>query len=350
MFESKKRQLFVFWQFNGNNTAWCELKCPQCYGGKKEMKHYWNGDVEGWERGFEKLDHDHGDTGLFFVESYGESMSSRGFYETVEMIGRHPTWTLNIVTNYYNNPERLLQSRLAKEKRLFINACWHPEGVPDKVQDWENFKRHCLMTKASGVPLHVLYCWFPPNTHLFPMYFKWLDANCIRVTVRRFIGKKGGIKLPFFRGPVGGEKYPSWMSEAEKGFLYSQVCAKVKKYGLNLVESKGMACIAGRDLILVKSNGDVGLCADFEDYPDLGNVLQGTVKLRDGLIRCPSRLCGGDYGMLHLVDSDFGELPKRLANDTFVSQVEGLPNGVCPVPYPNRAEMLKWLELIEREK
>ena len=343
-----KRKLFTFWQFNGDNKSWCNFKCPYCYGGPKEMKHYWNGDVKGWEQAFERLNRD-----IYFVFSYGEAMGSHGFYECVDMIGEHPSWTLNIITNLSFSPERLIQSRLGREKRVFITACWHPLGVPDRVQAWEKFKKHLLMLKEAEIPVHVMMVWYKPQIRWFPEYFEWLDRHDIRIGVRRFIYPRYRTikKIPIVRnwrwfiGKGVLENY----TEAERGYLYAYTCPKVTKYSLDLASSRGRLCTAGKDMILVKCDGTVALCADCCGRSFvLGNVFDENYKLSEELVRCPTHTCGGDYGMLHLVDERFGSLPKKLWNDTFISQVENIPQG-SPVPYKHRVEMLKWLEVLKRE-
>lgn len=342
------RQLFVFWQFNGDNSSWCNQFCPYCYGGKKKMKHFWNGDITKWEKAFERLNRD-----IYFVMSYGETMGGHGFYECVDMIGRHPTWTLCIVTNLSFSPEKLIASRLGQEKRVFINPCWHPLGVTDRVQGWETFKKHVLMLKEAGIPTHVLYLWYKPQIKWFPKYFEWLDSHDIRVSVRRYVGNIGGFKLPMERvlkhlgipTSVGGRNYPKDHMHAELGYLYSSTCSKVIEYGVECASTKGKLCTAGKDMILVKYDGIVGLCADFYNYR-LGNIFDESFKLNIQPTHCPTTICGGDYGMLHLADERFGSLPQRLWNDTFVSQVEEIPQS-SPVVYLKRADMLKYLEMLK---
>lgn len=342
--EGPMRQLFVFWQFNGDNTSWCNQTCPYCYGGDKEMRHYWNGNIAGWEQAFARLHRD-----IYFVFSYGEAMGSHGFYECVDMIGEHPTWTLNIITNLSISPERLIHSRLGKEKRVFITACWHPLGVPNRVQGWEAFKSHLLMLKESEIPLHVMMVWYKPQIQWFPQYFDWCDRHNIRIGVRRFVYPTGPrilrrilrrIYPQQFAGKARLESY----TEAEKGYIYAYTCPKVTEYGLNLASPYGKLCTAGQDMILVKHDGTVTLCADcYGTNHELGNLFDTNFKLKNHPIRCPTNTCGGDYGMLHLMDERFGTLPERLWHDTFISQVEDIPQAT-PVPYPKRAEMLQWLE------
>jgi hypothetical protein len=345
---SEKRQLFIFFQFAGNNFSYCNQVCPYCYGGKqKDQQSYWNGDINKWEKAFENLDIQHGNSGIYFVMSYGESMGMQGFYECVDMIGRHPTWTLCIVSNLSFSPERLINTRLVREGRLFLHPCWHPFGMADgnRSRGWAAFKRHLLMLKKAGVPIHVLYLWWKPQISLFPEYFYWLDANNIRVNVRRYVGKIGDYKLPFFRRTFGGKTYPKAYTKAEHGFIYANTCPKVSKYGLDLVSPKGRLCTAGKDMILVKFNGEVAYCADTENT-NIGNVFDPDFRLSNEPIKCPTCLCGGDYGMLHLVDDEFQANPVQLPKDAFLSIAENLQQG-SPVPYPKRAEMLKWLKQIK---
>ena len=200
---AKGRQIFIFWEFGGDNRSWCNQQCGYyyrgqlyCYGTKnKAMKSFWNGKPEQWEHVFERLDREHGNTGIYFVMSYGESMGMNGFYDCVDIIGRHPTWTLCIVTNLSLCPTRLVNSKLAKDGRLFMHPSWHPYGMPDRFKGWEIFKKHLLILKEAKVPTHVLFCWWKPQIPLFPEFFQWLDANDFRVNVRRFLETKS-VKLP----------------------------------------------------------------------------------------------------------------------------------------------------------
>ena len=219
--------------------------------------------------------------------------------------------------------------------------------LPNKEVGWERFKKHSLMLKEAGIPLHILYCWYPPQIKLFPDYFKWFDEHDIRVGARRYVGQVGGFSLPFFKRKFGGKTYPKDYTEEELAYLYASTCPKVTKYGLKLVQPKGKPCTAGKDMILVKYDGAVGLCADAENY-SLGNIFDADFKLRDCLTACPSKICGGDYGMLHLPDPEFGSLPNRLIDDNFFSQIEDVKQG-SPVPYQNRKGMLDCLQKIRSQ-
>lgn len=347
------RELFVFWQFNGANDSFCNLHCPECYGHKnKTYRHYWNGDVAKWEEALTRLDRQHGNSGLYIVFSYGEALVSKGFYECVEMIGRHPTWTLNIITNFMADPTRLLATKLAKEKRLFLVTCWHPEGVDDPVAGWEVFKAHLLQAKAAGVPVHVMMVWFPFVIKRFPAYFEWLDANDFRVSVRRFVKDKFFNTIPVVRRLpwVAGTYTLAKYSEAELDFLLASTSPKVTEYAIKLKNCRGKLCSAGKDMILIKHDGTATICAGcVAKRHELGNVFNPDFKLNTDFLRCPINSCGGDFGMLHLVDEKFGPLPERLERDTFISQTEEVKQG-SPVPYKHRKEMLAAVEELKRQQ
>jgi len=315
---------------------------------KWKNQHYWNGRIDDWEKAFERLNRD-----IYFVFSYGEAMGSHGFYECVDMIGKHPTWTLCIITNLSYSPERLIRSRLGRERRVFITACWHPLGVDNREKGWENFTKNLLILRHAGVPTHVMMVWYKPQIKWFPEYFEWLDKHDFRVGVRRFVYDQFWNKIPFvrwskrFSGKIKLENY----SKAEKGYIYAYTCPKVTKYGLDLASCYGKSCSAGKDMILVKHDGTVTLCACLcGTRHRLGNIFDPNYKLNTQNIRCPTNSCGGDFGMLHMVDPEFEPLPERLWRDNFVSQVENIPDGSSPVAYPRRTEMLKWLEELKRER
>ena len=345
------KELFVFWQFNGDNRCYCQLKCPECYGKDfRTFKHYWNGKVNQWEEAFTRLNRP-----IYFNFSYGEALLSHGFFQCVDMIGRHQDWTLNIITNLLAPTEiiqRLANTKLAKDGRLFINPCWHPEGVDNPVESWETFKQHLLILKAAKIPTHVMMVWFPPVIKDFQKYFEWLDKNDFRVGIRRFVHDSPWLKHRFLRHLpwVAGKAKLMNYTKAERGFIYAYTCQKVTKYGLDLASPKGKLCYAGVDMILVKHDGRVALCAGLYSKTDeIGNIFDKDFKLPTKATRCRSNLCGGDFGMFVLPDNEFGPLPESMWHDTFLSQMENIPQ-TSPVAYPCRNLMLKYLEDLKREQ
>lgn len=359
--ESLGRQLFVFVQFGGDNKSFCNQQCGKwlhgdekdmyCYGTKdKAMRSFWNGKPDLWEKTLERLDCEHGGAGIYGVLSYGESMGMDGFYDIIEIFGRHPLWSICMVTNLSYEPTNLVNTRLAQEGRLFIHPSWHPYGMQDMEKGWQIFTKNLLILQAHNVPTHVLYCWWPPQTKLFPRFFNWLDGHGFRVNVRRYVEEDKGLRLPVIHKRLGGGARLAKYSQAERNYIYANTCPKVTKYGLDLVSCKGKTCTAGKDMILIKYNGDVALCADTEGTI-IGNAFNPDFHLNTQVIKCPTCVCGGDYGMLHLIDEEFGENPKRLPNDTFLSIAENmpLPEKNQPYPYHKRREMICNLALIELE-
>jgi MoaA/NifB/PqqE/SkfB family radical SAM enzyme len=342
------KELFAFWQFNGDNRCYCQLHCPECYGGKvRTYKHYWNGDVDRWARAFERLNRD-----IYFVFSYGEALVSKGLYECVDMIGKHQNWTLNIISNLMASPERLVKTKLAQDNRLFLMPCWHPEGVDNPIKDWETFKKHLLMLKDAGVQTHVMMVWFPPVIKHFPEYFEWLDKNDFRVGVRRFVYESFWNKIPKIRNlPWFVDRYTlEKYAPAPEGYIRAYTCPKVTKYGLDLSSPRGKLCYATRDMILVEQDGTVKPCASCtKDKQKIGNIFDITFKLNTKPFRCPTNNCGGDFGMLVLPDEEFGPLPEKMWRDTFISMVENVKQS-SPVAYPQREEMLKCLDQLKCRK
>jgi len=316
----------------------------------KTYRHYWNNNIDKWERAFKRLKRD-----IYFVFSYGEAFGSHGFYECVDMIGKHPTWTLNIITNLSFSPERVIHSRLGQDKRVFITACWHPLGVHNPVEGWKTFTTHLLMLKAADIPTHVMMVWYRPQIPLIPDVFEWLDRHDIRFSVRRYVHDT--IAHPLFRKILrrvapksfAGKIVLDSYTDAEREFLYASTSPKVTKYGLNMSSTYGKLCYAGKDMLLIKHDGTAALCACCYGSPHrVGNIFSSTFKPRTQPTYCPTNTCGGDFGMVVLPDEAFGVLPNQMWKDTFISQTEHLPQG-HPVPYPHREEMMKWLEVIRRK-
>lgn len=316
------RQAFIFWQFGGSNMDRCNYSCPYCYGQNKTQIQRWTGPIEKWEATFERLNRD-----IYFNLSYGESTVQDGYYEVLDMIGRHPRWEVSLITNLSQDPTKMLSMRVARDKRLYVHASWHPLGGGD----WNQFQTHLLLLQDAGIPTIVMYLWYPPQIKDWPRYFRWLDEHNIRTCVRRFVGE------------YQGRPYPQSYTPHDWEFLYAQVLPKTQKYGLEMVQPKGNLCSAMRDMILVAYDGRVSLCADVPDW-NLSNIFNPNFKLNDGLIRCPSVCCGGDYGLLHFEDEGF-TWPRtdELWHDCFVAQAENITGGGKePVHYPGRAGLEKW--------
>jgi len=307
------RQLFCLFQFNGDNSGFCNFHCPYCYSGLKRMVHQYNNNIAQWTEAFERLNRD-----IYFNLSYGEPMGSNGFYDVIAMVENHPTWEINLITNLSYPVDRLINSQLPEEKRLHIIASWHPLGGGN----WENFKKHLFQLREAGVEPLVLFVMWPKQWHKWFECFDWLNANNFRAYPRRFGGN------------FGRKYYPPSYTMDEKLYLMKFTSLKSIRYAIMFHSPGGIPCSAGKDMILVKCNGKVGLCAD-QPGVILGNLFDSSFKLNDSSIPCPSHLCGGCYGMIHLYDPKFPMPPERLNGD-FVSISERISGGGNKkVVYPN---------------
>ena len=279
--------------------------------------------MDKWTRAFERLNRD-----IYFTLSYGEPMGSPGFYDVIDIIGNHNNWECCIISNLSFSPEKLLASKLAREGRVYVIGCFHPLGGAD----WEVFKKHALMVNEK-LKFMSMYLFYPPQIEDWKKYWRWFDDNNIRTYVRRYIGD------------YEGARYPDFYSKEVKQFLRDSSQPKTVKYGLDLTSPRGRVCSASRDMILVHHDGRIGLCADCpENYISRANIFDDNFKLNQSMVYCPTNLCGGDYGLLHMTDGEFGDLPETLWHDCFVAQTENIRGGGKePVIYPRRSEMEKWL-------
>lgn len=222
------RQLFVFWQFNGDNTDWCNQHCPYCYAGPhKKMIHRWNGKTDQWTEAFERLNRD-----IYFNLSYGEPFGGNGFYEVMDVIGRHPRWEVSVITNLSYPVDRLLKMRVALDRRVYIHASWHPHGGGE----WGNFTRNLLKLQEASIPSIVMYLFWPPQIEEWKLYWRWLDDHNIRTCVRRYVGN------------YSGRPYPESYSKEVRQFLYAMHEPKTRKYGDDLHDPHGNQCSASRVL------------------------------------------------------------------------------------------------------
>lgn len=316
------RQLFLFWQFAGDNHDLCNLHCPYCYGGQNKTGiDHWNNQPEKWEQAFIRLNRD-----IYFTLSYGESMISSGFYPILDIISQHSNWECSLITNLTQDPTRMIDTKVAREGRLYVMASLHPMGGVD----WELFKKHLLMLRDANIKNLVIYLFYPPQISDVNKYFSWCDDHNIRFYVRRYIGEYAKKTHP----------------QASPKELLQHILSNPKtiEYGLNLHSPAGNKCSAGKDLILVHHDGRVSYCADI-DNNNLGNIFDSDFKLSNNDIICPSPICGGDYGLLHMKDKHYPDIPNLLWHDCFVAQTANITGGNNePVQYPHRREIICWMK------
>jgi len=158
------RQLFCFWQFGGDNYDWCNYKCPYCYAGTtKRMIHRWKNNSKQWVHAFERLDRD-----IYFVLSYGEPFGQNGFYDVMKIIGEHENWEVSIVTNLSHPVDKLLEMKVAKDKRVYIHASWHPHGGGI----WRDYTENLLALQKAEIPLMAMYLFWPPQIQKYKHFFQ----------------------------------------------------------------------------------------------------------------------------------------------------------------------------------
>ena len=286
----------------------------------------WTRNIDEWTRAFERLNRD-----IYFNFSYGESFGQNGFYDVMDAIGNHPNWEASIVTNLSYPVGQLLKMRVAQDRRVYIHASWHPHGGGD----WNNFRENLLQLQKADIPTVVMYLFWPPQIEEWKGYWKWLDEHNIRTCVRRWVSI------------YEGKQYPDYYSPEVRAFMYAMLQPKTRKYGTDLHDPYGNFCSASKDMIMVHWDGTVGLCADCPQTCFKYNIFDEHFGLNTRLIRCPTHLCGGDYGLLHMYDEQLkDELPPEepLWHDCFIAQTEKITGGGKePVNYPNRKEMERWL-------
>ncbi len=316
------KELYVFYQSDGDNTSNCNLKCPYCYQQKKRGMHEWNGKPLEWEAAFERLGRD-----IYFNVCHGEPMLSEGFTDVIDMIGRHPNWECNLITNLTQSPTKLIQSQVAKDGRLYVIASWHP-----LTADWEVFKKHILELQAADIKTVVMFIFYPPQIEQWKQYFPWFDEHNIRTYVRRFYG--------YYEHKL----YPQAHTEKDKQFLKAMANHPwTIKYCVNMANPRGQTCYATVNKILVHSDGRVSNCADVP-LNIIGNLFDPDFKLPTEPVKCPYHICGGDHGLFHMIDPEITVRPGSFKHDSFIIYGAGIKGGGKePVFYPNRSEMNKWL-------
>ncbi len=320
--DEEVRPLFVFWQFNGDNSSYCNLKCPYCYQLEKHQKHEWNNKPLEWEQALERLNRP-----LYLNVCYGEPMLAHGFYDILDMIGRHPDWECNLITNLSTSPEKMLNTQVARDGRLYVIASWHPLGGAD----WSKFQSHLLVLQSAEIKTLVMFVLYPPQIESWKQAFPWLDNHNIRTYIRRYYGR------------FEKKTYPQAYSQRDKDFLMAMANHPWSiKYCVNMTSPKRHLCYAGADKILIHSDGQVSTCADVAN-DNLGNIFNPDFKLGTDPHICMYHTCGGDHGMLHMVDPEIGDPPDSFGHDCFPIVGTGIRGGGRePVYYPNRDEMMKW--------
>lgn len=255
-----RTKLLVLWQFNGR-YAHCNYACPYCYVATSVNKGmHFNYDVETWEKAFEKH---FKDKEIIFYFSYGEPMMAGNvFYDVLEMIGRHPTWEVRMTSNVSLSLKRLLETRVAQEGRLNINASFHPTQI-----SINKFLEKCDEIREHGIEPSVIYVMYPEQIDDLEGYMLLFRERGYRVHIRAF------------RGLYKGKKYP-------QAYTYKQWRQTAKymdignfKYQLHAVNGLGRMSMLGMSHILVDNLGKIEMCDSYVGDRHYGNIFDDEIYL-----------------------------------------------------------------------
>jgi len=281
----------VLWQFNGNPCA-CNYRCPYCPDSK--AGHHFFGTVEQWHEGFKRS---FGNQKITFYISFGEPTIARNFYDVLEMIGSEDRWELMMTSNLSQDLGRLLDTRLAREGRLNINASFHPYDA-----DLDAFLDQLRLLRSRGIESPIIYVMYPPIMKDFEGYLERFSAEGFLMHVRRY------------EGCHGGRTYPVQYTEEQRRYIARFMDDANIRYMLNNKWNYGDLCYAGVYYLIVDNVGNIGFSSDYfphysVDRCRFGNILQGNIHLPTGPMPFPGGTFYGTVdGVANAVELDYKEL------------------------------------------
>ncbi|NDV20228.1 hypothetical protein GO013_12485 [Pseudodesulfovibrio sp. JC047] len=255
-----RRQMIVLWQFNGR-YAHCNYACPYCYVSTSVNKGmHFQHSIEEWKTAFNRH---FGDTHTVFYFSYGEPTLAQYFFDVLDMVAENKNWEAKITTNLSLPLDKLLATRLAREKRLNINTSFHPTQV-----DVDTFIQQCLKLRAAGIEPSIVYVMYPPQIDDFESkYLPAFNANGLVVHIRAFRGLYRGKKYP------GAYTEDQWIKTArymDRANLQYQLCE---------VSGLGRLSMIGVRHILVDNFGKIEMCDSYVGDRSYGNVFEDSINL-----------------------------------------------------------------------
>ncbi len=251
----------ILWQYNGRESL-CNYKCPYCYYFySPKAENYFFGNIQEWHDSFKKS---FGNQKLIFYLAFGEPTLGEAFYNVLKMIEKEPKWSLRITTNLSQNLERLVNTRLAKEGRLNINASFHPTQVGIEI-----FLEQALYLRKHHIEVPIVYVMWSPHLRRFESDFKVFNDHNFLVHIRRF------------KGIYKGKYYPKSYTDEERQFIARYCDDATIKYMLN--EDQNIIfdrkTYSGFHFFIVDCTGNIGYDSNcFSIYTKyrtiFGNVLQ----------------------------------------------------------------------------
>ncbi len=286
-----RTQTVVVWAFNGL-YPFCNYKCEYCYvHSTVNAGHYFCKDLtmDEWKEAFRSI---FGNEKIIFYLSYGEPMLSQGFYNVLEMIADEPKWYGHITSNLSVPLERLVNTKLVKEGRFYINASFHPTQVKIEI-----FLKKLLFLRKKGIECPIVLVAHPIILQNFEYYINYFKKYNFLVHVRRF------------KGWYAGEIYPKNYSEEERNLIAKYCDDATIRYMLNesTVDLRGKLSYEGMYYILVDEKGDVWTSPDSKSKY-LGNVFKKNVKLFTEPQPYKVRWNGSVNGVAALLETKYKEL------------------------------------------
>jgi acyl-CoA thioesterase-1 len=255
-----RRSIIILWQYNGNPCQ-CNYNCPYCSyeQGRIQKGHFFEGTIESWRKAFKNMV---GKQHLVLYFGHGEPMIGRNWFDIVEMVGSEPNWEMRVITNLSTKLDKLLNSKVAKEGRLNINASFHPTETTR-----EELLEKLLKCRKANIEVPVVYTMWPPFFERFENDFHFFDKHNFLVHVRRF------------RGRYKGKTYPRAYTEEQRRLIAKYSDDATIKYMLVNESTYQKHTWAGVDFFIVDNKGDVGYCDDFRpDQFNLGNIFKENFK------------------------------------------------------------------------
>lgn len=287
----------ILWQYNGRECK-CNYKCPYCYYSySPKAENYFFGTTKEWHNAFKKS---FGNQKLIFYLAFGEPTLGEAFYTIVKMIEEEPKWSLRITTNLSQNLERLVNTRLAKEGNLSINASFHPTQVGIEI-----FLDQALYLRKHHIEVPIVYVMWPPHLRRFESDFKVFNDHNFLVHIRRF------------KGIYKGKHYPKSYTDEERQFIARYCDDATIKYMLNEDQNIifNRKTYSGFHFFVVDCTGNIGYDSDcfsfYTKYRTIcGNVLQShTLRLPLEPIQYPERYIQGTVdGVSNYLETGYHQL------------------------------------------
>lgn len=283
----------ILWQYNGREAK-CNYRCPYCYYiGLHNPEDRFTGYMEQWQERFKEA---FGKKDLIFYLAFGEPTIGKKFPNILKMIESEPKWQLRMTSNVSSNLELLANSNLAKQKRLFINASFHP--VETNIDD---FIKNITYLRDVGIEISVVYVAYPP-------YLNRMEEDIETFARHGFV-----VHLRRFQGEYKKEIYPWAYSDEQKRMIAKYMDDTTIKYMLNQQKNLGDLVFSGYDFFIVDNAGNVGYDSNaFAPYTQnraiFGNIHTGNFKPKLFPSEYPGKHQGTTDGVANLLSSGLKQL------------------------------------------